>query len=237
MLRLNLAPPVCRSCSEKRIAAPNKRTCQVCVERRAHNRQEKKRRGICAVCPKATEKDHSYCRDCLDKRKLKSELAPTSLCNQCRRVPPVANRGLCKSCHKKVRDRRAQRVSDGICLLCLSKLTAERRAKGNRNCGRCARWEKARHRKAAAKLAKTGRCASHPKRAVAPGQNTRCEECRTDKRKYLKERSDARKAAGLCTWCGKAPAEGDSPYCDYHKKRAKAQRQRSRDRAALRYKN
>ena len=185
--------------------------------------------GLCR-CGRVPRPGRRQCAQCAAGYTRKRERARAGgLCVQCRRVPPLADRTLCKRCRgryslrrlslkigrKRAREydakrRRTQRrLEAGQCPQCTAKL-----ALGAAQCAGCVADRLALDREHRAAWAAAGRC-HHCGHAREDPARLQCDHCRTQARRYK-----ARYVAdGLCS-CGglRAPGKASCARCvDSHR--------------------
>ena len=210
---------------------------------RYHRRvAERKARGLCLKCGKRPPAPHrSQCGPCIEKRRSAdlarhhrrtAERAAQGLCPKCGKQPPAPGRSLCGACNEKrnrasrARDarlraagmprrdpararayerERSRREADrrraaGLCLHCGKAPALE----GRTTCGPCAEVRRARER---AKYA----------RGKAEGKlygGRKVETRRRIGRERSRRREEVRRAAGLCTGCGRHPPVEGGASCE-----------------------
>ena len=210
---------------------------------RYHRRvAERKARGLCLKCGKRPPAPHrSQCGPCIEKRRSAdlarhhrrtAERAAQGLCPKCGKQPAAAGRSLCEACNEKrnrasrARDARLraagmprrdpararayerersrreveQRRAAGLCLHCGKAPALE----GRTTCGPCAEARRARERSRYAKAKAEGKLYGGRK----------VETRRRIGRERSRRREEARRAAGLCTGCGRHPPVEGGATCE-----------------------
>ena len=232
---------------------------------RWHRRAEDRRaKGLCLSCGKhPPAPDRTRCESCALKRReadverhrrQTADRVARGLCPRCGRTEPVPGLALCETCNGK--RNQAGRARD-------ARLRAE--GAPRRDPARAKEYERERSRRLYAERVATGICAKCGQAPARPDRTT-CESCaekhrardrerlarakaeglryggrdpekkRKAGRKHGRRRTMARRAAGQCIRCGKAPpAEGRSMCepCREGRRMAKKARHRQRRAAGL----
>ena len=230
---------------------------------RYHRRvAERTAKGLCLKCGKRPPAPHrSQCEPCIEKRRSAdlarhhrqtAERTARGLCPKCGKQPPATGRTLCEACNEKRnpasrsrdarlraagmprRDRerarayereRSRREADqrraaGLCLHCGKTPALE----GRTTCEPCAEALRARERTRYAKAKAEGKLYGGRK----------VETRRRIGRERSRRRDGARRAAGLCTSCGRHPPVEGGATCESCReaRRVSARRDNGPDRSA-----
>ena len=210
---------------------------------RYHRRvAERRAKGLCLKCGKRPPAPHrSQCAVCTEKRRpadlaryhqRTAERVALGLCPKCGQHPPEPGRSQCGGCAEK--DRAAGRVRD-------ARLRAAGLPRRDRE--RATAYERERSRREAAERRAAGLCLDCGKAPAAEGR-TACEPCAEKRRareraKYARakdegklyggrkvetrrrigrersrKRDETRRAAGLCTACGRHPPVEGGATCE-----------------------
>ena len=212
------------------------------LERYHRRTAERRATGLCLKCGKRPPAPHrSTCEPCAEKRRpadlarhhrRTAERADQGLCPKCGKRPPAPERTLCGPCGAKCN--RASRARD-------ARLRAAGMPRRDRKRARA--YERERSRREADERRAAGLCVRCGK-APAVEEGPVCEPCAEKRRaseraRYAKasaegklyggrkvetrrrigrersrKRDDARRAAGLCTGCGKHPPADGGASCE-----------------------
>ena len=212
------------------------------LERYHRRTAERRAKGLCLKCGKRPPAPHrSQCEPCAEKRRpadlarhhrRTAERADQGLCPKCGKRPPAPERTLCEPCGAK--RNRASRTRD-------ARLRAAGMPRRDRKRARA--YERERSRREADERRAAGLCLHCGKVPVMEGR-TACEPCAEQRRarertKYAKaktegklyggrkvetrrrigrersrKRDEARRAADLCTGCGRRPPVEGGASCE-----------------------
>jgi len=212
------------------------------LERWHRRTAERRARGLCLNCGKRPPAPHrSQCEPCIEKRRAAdlaryhrrtAERVAQGLCPKCGKRPPEPGRSQCGPClekdaaagrardarlraagiprrdaeqaraYERERSRREveQRRAEGLCLRCGNAPAVE----GRTQCEPCNDKRRADERARYAKAKAEGKL--YGGRPV--------ETRRRMGRERSRKRDEARRAAGLCTACGKQPATDGASTCE-----------------------
>ena len=200
------AKGLCVKCG-RRPPAPHRSTCERCAEKRRpadlarHHRRtgERAARGLCPKCGKQPPAPgRTLCGPCGDKRNRASRARDARLraAGMPRRDPERARLYERERSRRKADERRTAR----FCLRC-GKAPAE---PGCTVCEPCAETRRARERARYAKARAEGK----------PYGGRKVETRRRIGRERSRKRDETRRAAGLCTGCGKHPPVEGGASCE-----------------------
>ena len=212
------------------------------LERYHRRTAERRAKGLCLKCGKRPPAPHrSQCEPCAEKRRpadlarhhrRTAERADQGLCPKCGKRPPAPDRTLCEPCgakrnrasrardarlraagmprrdperakrYERERSRREadERRAAGLCVRCGEALAVE----GGPVCEPCAETRRASERARYAKASAEGKLYGGRK----------VETRRRIGRERSRKRDETRRAAGLCTGCGKHPPADGGASCE-----------------------